>query len=95
MGFNREVVQIACRRCNIPPDVREPQQRVDLIITWILENDNAVREEEDRLEEERRQREEREREERLRVEQLSSQDNAAQEFLEAIGEVSYHKYICA
>ena len=87
MGFDREVVEIACRRCEIPADVGEAQQRLDLVITWILEHPDAMVEEEQRLETERIREEERDRAERERREQLSSQVNAAEQFLQAIGEV--------
>ena len=87
MGFMRVVVDIACRRCEIPDDVTEPQQKIDLIITWILEHPDAIEDEEQRLERERIQQEDNERDERTRREQLSSQVNAAEQFLQAIGEV--------
>ena len=87
MGFNRDVVEIACRRCVIPDNAGEAQARIDVIITWILENPNAIQDEELRLYEEHSQEEERQIAERERREQLSSQVNAAQQFLQAIGEV--------
>ena len=87
MGFSREVVEIACRRCEMPADDGGVQQRLDLIVTWLLEHPNAMEEEERRLEQERVEQEERDREERERQQQESSQLTAAQQFLQAIGEV--------
>ncbi len=87
MGFDRDVVEIASRRCVIPDNAVEAQARIDVIITWILQNPYAVDAEELRLYEERSQEEQRQIAERERREQLSSQVNAAQQFLQAIGEV--------
>ena len=81
------MVEIASRRCVIPDNAVEAQARIDVIITWILQNPYAVDAEELRLYEERSQEEQRQIAERERREQLSSQVNAAQQFLQAIGEV--------
>ena len=78
-------------RCDIPADVHSMQQRLDLIITWIFENPNAVIEEAERIETERLQQEERLREAELcrqeeieRLRQQSDQSTAAQDFLSSI-----------
>lgn len=67
------------------------QQRLDLILTWIFENPNAVIEEAERIETERLQQEERLREAELhrqeeieRLRQQSDQSSAAQDFLSSI-----------
>ena len=78
---------IYIHRCDIPVDVTEPQQRLDLILTWIFEHPNALQEEEVRIQAELAAQQERERIEREREIQESSQTSAAQQFLSSIGEV--------
>ena len=80
-------IYIYIHRCDIPVDVTEPQQRLDLILTWIFEHPNALQEEEVRIQAELAAQQERERIEREREIQESSQTSAAQQFLSSIGEV--------
>ncbi len=95
MGFMEEIVQIACRRCEIPDDVTTAQQKIDLVITWIFEHPDAIQDEEQRVLQERLRQEENEREQMELREQMSSQVNAAEQFLQAIGEVCcYYCYCC-
>ena len=80
-------IYIYIHRCDIPVDVTEPQQRLDLILTWIFEHPNALQEEEVRIQAELAAQQEKERIEREREIQESSQTSAAQQFLSYIGEV--------
>lgn len=85
------VLFLCLHRCDIPADIHSMQQRLDLILTWIFENPNAVIEEAERIETERLQQEERLREAELcrqeeieRLRQQSDQSSAAQDFLSSI-----------
>ena len=78
-------------RCEIPSDVTGIQQRLDVILNWILEHPNAVNEEYARREAEEQLEEERKREEELRkqqeieqAQQQSNQMSAAEKFLLSI-----------
>lgn len=87
-----KVFQRLLHRCVIPENIQSMQQRLDHLITWILEHPAAENEEEEREERERLALQRTEETARAqRVQQESSQTSAANEFLSLLGEVKINK----